>query len=388
MLDPTTGRPASVPGAPERATGAPEVANGPPSPEPLGPASSGANGVVAPQRPKIGDTRPAPPLSKATEDLPAATGNGRKGQSSAPSQATELPRTGDGDGPGPLTPVGGAARRRRGGRGRSRSGQASAAAAGRGERGGRKRRGERGEPGPYDRSPGGEDEGRGQARSRVARSAGPLAVTSPTTAASSGPGSVAAPPLSTPGPRPAWPARRPLPDVRARRARGDSHRGAGGTGAHRALRRQAPGRCEPDRRQHLSRAGEERPSGHGSGLRRHRDPEERRPLLGRRLLRPGRRRAPGGRRSHRAPSPAWPDDRLPGHEEPDRSEGGPAHPGGVHPGPLRRAGTRVGDLRDLAASRRQRTPPAAQDPRRRPPGGPWPHRADGRGRGERRGPAP
>ena len=37
MLDPTTGRPASVPDAPERAADAPEVANGARNPEPSRP---------------------------------------------------------------------------------------------------------------------------------------------------------------------------------------------------------------------------------------------------------------------------------------------------------------------------------------------------------------
>src|ERR1035438_3460719 len=41
----------------------------------------GASTAAAPQRPKIGDTRPAPPPSKASEAVPAPTGNGRRGQS-------------------------------------------------------------------------------------------------------------------------------------------------------------------------------------------------------------------------------------------------------------------------------------------------------------------
>ncbi len=111
MLDPTTGRPASVPGAPERAADAPEVANGARSPEPRGPIASGASTAAAPQRPKIGDTRPAPPPSKASEAVPAPTGNGRGGQSPSSGRQAEVQHDGDGDGAG--TPGGGSSRRRR-----------------------------------------------------------------------------------------------------------------------------------------------------------------------------------------------------------------------------------------------------------------------------------
>ncbi len=132
MLDPTTGRPASVPDAPERAADAPEVANGARNSEPVSPDATGASATVASRRPKIGDTRPAPPLSKA-EAGPAPAGNGRRGQSPSSSQQAELPHAGDGDGAVPVAGAasGGSSRRRRGGRGRSRgagNGAVSAAA--------------------------------------------------------------------------------------------------------------------------------------------------------------------------------------------------------------------------------------------------------------------
>jgi len=135
MLDPTTGRPASVPGAPERAADAPEVANGSRNPEPSGPLASGTSAAAVSPRPKIGDTRPAPPLPKASEAVPVPSGNGRKGQSLSSSQQSEPQRDGDDDGAGAAagagTAGGGSSRRRRGGRGRSRgaaSGAGSAAA--------------------------------------------------------------------------------------------------------------------------------------------------------------------------------------------------------------------------------------------------------------------
>ncbi|MGD0983716.1 MAG: Rne/Rng family ribonuclease [Acidimicrobiales bacterium] len=120
MLDPTTGRPASVPDAPERAADAPEVASGARDPEPLGPLASGASAAVVPPRPKIGDTRPAPPFSKASEALPSPAGGGIGGQSSASGQQTAPHGAGDGDSQGAGAPGGGSSRRRRGGRGRSR----------------------------------------------------------------------------------------------------------------------------------------------------------------------------------------------------------------------------------------------------------------------------
>ena len=121
MLDPTTGRPASVPDAPERAADAPEATNGQHNPELLGPAASGVSATLVPPRPKIGDSRPAPPLPK-DEAVPGPAGNGRRGQSLSSSQRGEPPRAEDGDGATSSagTQGGGSSRRRRGGRGRSR----------------------------------------------------------------------------------------------------------------------------------------------------------------------------------------------------------------------------------------------------------------------------
>ncbi len=123
MLDPTTGRPASVPDAPKRAAGAPEVASGARNEEPLGPFASGTSATAVPQRPKIGDTRPAPPFSKPAEPV-AAPGDERRAQSG---QQGELQRAENGDGTAAATaPGGGSSRRRRGGRGRSRRANSSA----------------------------------------------------------------------------------------------------------------------------------------------------------------------------------------------------------------------------------------------------------------------
>ena len=121
MLDPTTGRPASVPDAPERVADAPEATNGQHNPELLGPAASGVSATLVPPRPKIGDSRPAPPLPK-DEAVPGPAGNGRRGQSLSSSQRGEPPRAEDGDGATSSagTQGGGSSRRRRGGRGRSR----------------------------------------------------------------------------------------------------------------------------------------------------------------------------------------------------------------------------------------------------------------------------
>ena len=129
MLDPTTGHPASVPDAPIGAADAPAVANGARDPEPLGSAISGASATVVPARPKIGDSRPAPPSPNEVEATQPPSGNGRKGQSRASGLKAEPHPDSDGDSG---TPAGGSARRRRGGRGRSRangSGVSSSAAA-------------------------------------------------------------------------------------------------------------------------------------------------------------------------------------------------------------------------------------------------------------------
>ena len=124
MLDPTTGRPASVPDAPKRAAGAPEVASGARNEEPPAPLASGTSATAVPQRPKIGDTRPAPPFSKQAEPVATPAGDGRRAPSG---QQGELSRGENGDGTAAATaPGGGPPRRRRGGRGRSRRGSSSA----------------------------------------------------------------------------------------------------------------------------------------------------------------------------------------------------------------------------------------------------------------------
>ncbi len=91
--------------------------------------------------------------------------------------------------------------------------------------------------------------------------------------------------------RTAGQGRRSLHDLRARARRCHPHRPSRGAHPRRALRLAGLGRHHPDRRQHLPRPGAERPPRHGSGLHRHRDPEERRPLPRRCPLRHRRRRA-------------------------------------------------------------------------------------------------
>ena len=72
---------------------------------------------------------PNPRLSKASEGVPASTGNGRKAQASPAGQPTELHGAGD-DGTASAAPGTGSLRRRRGGRGRSHgAGAASVEAA-------------------------------------------------------------------------------------------------------------------------------------------------------------------------------------------------------------------------------------------------------------------
>ena len=94
MSDPTTGRPASVPDAPERAPGAPEAADGARNSEPSTSLSTGASLPTLPTRPKIGDTRPAPPGPPA---LQPPSPNGRKGQAPDSGPATERRPSSDGD---------------------------------------------------------------------------------------------------------------------------------------------------------------------------------------------------------------------------------------------------------------------------------------------------
>ena len=123
MLDPTTGRPASVPDAPKRAAAAAEVASGARNEELPGPLASGTSATAVPQRPKIGDTRPAPPFLKPADPVAPPAGDGHRAQ---PGQQGELQGGETGDGAAATTPGGGPSRRRRGGRGRSRRANPSA----------------------------------------------------------------------------------------------------------------------------------------------------------------------------------------------------------------------------------------------------------------------
>ena len=98
-------------------------------------------------------------------------------------------------------------------------------------------------------------------------------------------------------------------------------------------------RRHPDRRQHLPRAG----SRTCCRAWRRRSSTSARPKNA--VLYHGRRpddtddveSRKGRGHPDRAAAQARPDDHLPGHEEPDRREGRPAHPGGLAPGPVRRA---------------------------------------------------
>ena len=90
----------------------------------------------------------------------------------------------------------------------------------------------------------------------------------------------------------------------------------------------------------------------------------------------------------RAPAAARPDDHLPGHEEPDRRQGRPSHPGGLASGPLRRPRPGVERQRHLEAARRRRAQAPAQDARRDPARRSRDHRPHGRRGRERRGAAP
>ncbi len=129
MLDPTTGRPAAAPDAPDGAAGAPEAAAGARNPEVTTSLTDGSGVPLRPARPKIGDSRPAPPLSKAPEASQPAPGNGRGSQPPAPRQK-EPQRASNGDASqGAAAP----SRRRRGGRGRSRGSSGVSAATGEAE---------------------------------------------------------------------------------------------------------------------------------------------------------------------------------------------------------------------------------------------------------------
>ena len=165
----------------------------------------------------------------------------------------------------------------------------------------------------------------------------------------------------SPRPRAQRPAGRALHDVRPGPRRLVPGRRAGGPQPHRALRLAARRRRQPDPRQHLRRAGPERPARHGGGVRRHRHAEERRALPRRRAVR--RRGHRASRPAHRADPARPPADRLPGDEEPDRRQGSAAHPGGVAAGALRGADPQLEDVRDLQAPARRRAQAAAFDPR-------------------------
>ena len=225
MLDPTTGRPASVPDAPERAADAPEATNGQHNPELFGPAASGVSPTVVPPRPKIGDSRPAPPLSK-DEAVPAPAGNGRRGQSPSSGQRAEPPRAEDGDGAGAVsgtgTQGGGSSRRRRGGRGRSRgagggtgSATASTEANGAGTDGSGRDAGT--SPARYDHPSGAPEQGfRGRTASPCVHGSGSRHVRP--AGRSRRAGRLGRRRGATAGSRPTWPAGRSLPHVRAHRA--------------------------------------------------------------------------------------------------------------------------------------------------------------------------
>ena len=115
MLDPTTGRPAAAPDAPNRVADAPEAGAGARNPELAPSGTDGATVPLAPMRPKIGDTRPAPSSPKAPE-AQQPPGNGRGGQSSPSRQKESQRANGDGAVAGSAS-----SRRRRGGRGRTRA---------------------------------------------------------------------------------------------------------------------------------------------------------------------------------------------------------------------------------------------------------------------------
>ena len=184
--------------------------------------------------PRIGDTRPAP--------APPAGGGAATGGARQPDRGRrrrEAPR-----------------RRRRGGRGRSKS--------------------RAGEPRPATTVEADLGLGEGVELSRARRGCAPA--------------SAGSDPQGTGG--------RPLPDGRSRRPwDGHADRGARRPRAGRALREPSRRRRHVDRRQHLPRSGAERAARDGGGVHRHRHPEERRALPGRRLLRRGRGRARSSPRS-------------------------------------------------------------------------------------------
>jgi len=128
MLDPTTGRPAAAPDAPGRATGAPEAADGARNPEVTTSLTDGSSVPLLPVRPKIGDSRPAPPLAKAPEASQPAPGNGRGSQPPA-AKPKEPQRASNGDASQGAAP----SRRRRGGRGRSRGSSGASGSTGEAE---------------------------------------------------------------------------------------------------------------------------------------------------------------------------------------------------------------------------------------------------------------
>ena len=231
---------------------------------------------MVPPRPKIGDTKPAP-LSKASEGVPASTGNGRKAQASPAGQPTELHGAGD-DGTASAAPGTGSSRRRRGGRGQSRgAGAASVEAAVEANAVG---------------SDGSRAEGASPGRTSAPHEARARGATSAQTRRGS---TVPAVPVQPPS------ASGPVPGVDAPVQRLTGIGGAGRSvatscastssmkrptlpcskaGRSSSTSLPARKRHEPDCRQHLPRASEERASRDGGGLCRHRHTEERGPLLG------------------------------------------------------------------------------------------------------------
>lgn len=85
MLDPTTGLPAVVPNAPDGVSGPPGAAHGARKAELAPSGADGPDVPLAPVRPKIGDTRPAPLAAKEPEASPQP-GNGRGSQAAASRQ--------------------------------------------------------------------------------------------------------------------------------------------------------------------------------------------------------------------------------------------------------------------------------------------------------------
>ena len=127
--------------------------------------------------------------------------------------------------------------------------------------------------------------------------------------------------------------------------------------------------------------------GHGGRVHRHRDPQERRPLPGRRALRPG------GHRGRRASQQPRIEDVLKAGQtilcqvtkNPIGAKGARLTQEVSLPGPVRRPGAQLERLRHLQAAGRQRAPPAAPHHRRGEAGWSRHDRAHGRRGGLGRG---